>query len=270
MADTEKIWVRDIQHLSENKRLELVSMLIPPQCFQTFAISPESFRDHSSRFRLRILYRNHGRILGVRITNPHCLIDPIYSLFIQDYDEEGLEVIGYNINDPSSPRYQVDLDEFGRIPADLFSSGRRNIQEEIKAMRAGLAPGQVRRGLRWTAQVVSCVEEFCKTIGKRYIYCEAMAYHNAMVYEKYGFTYLFNMTFQEMIWIDRQFRPPKGILFARMDGSTPFRQPGMERTVRGRSWAIHDGVLGRPWNKPYMVKEIGVHAQVNTFPDAVY
>ena len=29
-----------------------------------------------------------------------------------------------------------------------------------------------------------------------------------------------------------------------LDGSTAFRRPGFDRTIRGRSWAVHDGILG--------------------------
>ena len=72
-----------------------------------------------------------------------------------------------------------------------------------------------------------------------------------------------------MRWIDREFRPG-GILFARLDGSTPFRTPGREKTVRGRSWAIHDGILDEPWESPKMYKAIGVRATVSTFTGEGY
>jgi hypothetical protein len=43
--------------------------------------------------------------------------------------------------------------------------------------------------------------------------------------------------------------------------------------VRGRAWAIHDGildVLDLRWDKIRMVKQIGRQAGVDTFPQAVY
>ncbi len=40
---------------------------------------------------------------------------------------------------------------------------------------------------------------------------------------------------------------PGGDLHRRLDDSSPFRRRGLERTARGRSWAIHDGVLDDPW-----------------------
>lgn len=77
--------------------------------------------------------------------------------------------------------------------------------------------------------------------------------------------------------IDRQFRPG-GLLCDRLDGSTPFRMPGMEKTVHGRSWAIHDGILAEaakslaegsplltPWEEVTIYRMIGSPAAVNTF-----
>jgi hypothetical protein len=208
-------------------------------------------------------------MLNVRITNPDEQQDPIYSIFVQEYGEDGVEVLGLNINDPASERFQVDLDQYGRIPADLFA-GRRNVEEELRAMAAGLAPGQVRRGLRWVTEVLEGFEEFLRRIDKRWIYCEALAYHNAIVYERHGLGYQFRSWQDEMTWIDAEFRAPRGVLYGKLNGSTPFRRPGMETSIRGRSWAIHDGILGRPWQKPGMIKEVGVNAAVNTFPDGVY
>jgi hypothetical protein len=74
-----------------------------------------------------------------------------------------------------------------------------------------------------------------------------------------------------MEWIHQEFQPA-GQLFTKLDGSTRFRQVVMANTVRGRSWAIHDGVLGEPWSAldVKMFKRVGEHAGVCTFPDAVY
>jgi hypothetical protein len=72
--------------------------------------------------------------------------------------------------------------------------------------------------------------------------------------------------------IDEEFQPG-GRLHAALDGSTPFRQPDQWQTVRGRAWAIHDGILeaiGRRWDGLRMLRQLGRHAGVNTFPDAVY
>jgi hypothetical protein len=77
---------------------------------------------------------------------------------------------------------------------------------------------------------------------------------------------------QLMKTIDEEFRPG-GQLHAALDGSTPFRQPEQWQTVRGRAWAIHDGILevhGKRWDGLRMLKQLGRHAGVDTFPDAAY
>lgn len=63
---------------------------------------------------------------------------------------------------------------------------------------------------------------------------------------------------------------PNGEYFQRLDGSTPFRMPGAEKTVRGRSWAIHDGILGEPFTDYHMYKHVGQDGGVSTFPNYVW
>ena len=72
--------------------------------------------------------------------------------------------------------------------------------------------------------------------------------------------------------IHKEFQPG-GRLHAALDGSTPFRQPDQWRTVRGRAWAVHDGILAAidaQWNGLRMVKRVGRHAGVNTLPGVDY
>jgi hypothetical protein len=261
--------IYDLSRAPESIKREFLRELIPDPIFEKFKIDRDKFQDTDGRDRLQVIIRREGHVLGVRITNPDFEIDPLYSAFFTDYYDDGIDCIGLNINDPSSPRFQIDLDEFGKLPFEE-SSARRNIEEEIKALEAGLAPGQVRRGLRLLGKAIECIERFTHLLGRQIIYCEAMAYHNAIAYEQYGFYYQFNTFLQEMIWIDREFRPPNGLLFRKLDDSNPFRKRGFERCIRGRSWAIHDGILGRRWERPTMIKEVGQKAFINTFPDGLY
>jgi hypothetical protein len=83
--------------------------------------------------------------------------------------------------------------------------------------------------------------------------------------EQLGFAYGLGM--EQMNRIHQQF-VPGGTLFNQLDRSSPFRQPGAETSVRGRSWAIHDGILGHAYSGVKMYKQVGVHADVITYPDA--
>jgi acetoin utilization protein AcuC len=143
----------------------------------------------------------------------------------------------------------------------------RNVAEEERAMKAGLAPGQVRPGLRLLREFISFLERFASRLGASIISGEALFYHNAIQYERNGFGYLEGR--KQMEEIDREFLVG-GKLHERLDGSSPFRRRGMEKSVRGRSWAIQDGILGEPWVSPKIYKPVGKFVGVNTFHGQEY
>ena len=61
-----------------------------------------------------------------------------------------------------------------------------------------------------------------------------------------------------------------GPLAAGLDSSSPFRSPEAARTVRGRSWALHDGVSPGVWGGVKMYRAAGRPAGINTFPGGIY
>ena len=129
-------------------------------------------------------------------------------------------------------------------------------------MTDGLAPGQVRAGLRLLGRVLETMEAFCALIGAELYLIEPLFYHSAILYERRGCGYLLGREVMEEI---NEGFSRGGALRAALDGSTPFRQPGAEQTVRGRSWALHDGVAAGPWTGVKMYKAAGRHAGVETF-----
>jgi hypothetical protein len=191
--------------------------------------------------------------------------DPLLYLHMADTLNNQIALLLLVVNDPESPRYNVDVDEQG-IPT-RFGTLRRNIREEIRAMQAGLCPGQVRAGLRISRLAVPTFESFIARTGHDMVIIEPLTYNNAITYERYGFAYFQGRT--RMEWIDHVLRPG-GEYVDRFDGSTPFRAPDAWRSIRGRSWAIHDGILGEPLGDLRMYKRIGHHAGVNTFPDGIW
>ena len=124
------------------------------------------------------------------------------------------------------------------------------------------APGQVRAGLRVFRQLVPIFEQFVANLGQELFFIEPLSYHNAIIFERYGFNYV--RGYQEMMRIDREFCAG-GELHAKLTADNPFRQPDAWESVRGRSWAIHDGILGHPYTGFQMYKRLGVHAGVQTF-----
>ncbi|MDF1553617.1 MAG: hypothetical protein P1P84_11175 [Deferrisomatales bacterium] len=191
--------------------------------------------------------------------------DPALALDLADHQFGKLEAAWIALNDVEQPRYDLDRDaRGGPIP---LGSIERNLAEERRALADGLAPNQVRPGLRMFRPLIRCLEEFAVCLGADTLNVVPLAYHNAIQYERYGFTYASEEV--ELEEIHRRFQPG-GDLRARMDGSTPFRLPAMGGTVRGRSWAIHDGILGRRWVPPPMYKFTERDFHTCTFPGAVW
>ncbi|HZD11707.1 MAG TPA: hypothetical protein VE553_10230, partial [Candidatus Binatia bacterium] len=194
--------------------------------------------------------------------------DPFYSVELQDNALNGVDLNLLVLSDPFAPRFDTDCDEEGR--QTQFGTVRRNVQEEERAMQAGLAPGQVRAGLQASRDVFQNVETFLAMMTHYALFLEPLTYTSAWVFERRGFAYVRGHKLMDDIHEEFQ---EGGRLHRALDGSTPFRGADQWRTVRGRAWAVHDGILGeigQSWDGLRMVKQIGQHAGVNTFPDAVY
>jgi acetoin utilization protein AcuC len=195
-------------------------------------------------------------------------VDDILRLEIADNAFSGVDLNLIVINDPGSPRFRIDRDEAGR--QTLFGTARRNLAEEERAMRAGLAPAQGRASLRASRQVLEQLEAFLAALGQRVYFLEPLTYASAWLFERRGFAYVRGHKLMDDIQAGFQ---PGGPLHQALDGSSPFRQPDGGCSVRGRAWAIHDGILesiGARWDGLRMVKQIGRSAGVETFPGAVY
>lgn len=265
----------EINLLPQAEKEHIYSRIIPPRLFSLLAISPDDFRGSDGRRRVRIIAP-----AGLGLARIEARLDPadrrtVFFLDIMDTHFHQMELSFCIINDPFAPTFDVDLDSFGND--NCFTTLGRNIPEELRAMRAGLYPNQTSRGLRMFGEFFSLFERFVDSLGMDMITAEPLTYDNAIRYETYGFDYLNGRRMMQEI--NREFRPG-GVLFNKLDGSTPFRMPGMERTVHGRSWAIHDGLLDEPWDdlsvdkvldEPWeeikIYKMVGEFAGINTFPE---
>ena len=191
--------------------------------------------------------------------------DPLLYLELSDTPLNQIEVALFMVNDPKSERFETDRDWRGQ--RTKFGTFRRNLPEEVRAMKAGLAPGQVRHGLRLSRALIPMFEQFVSRLGHDYYLMEPLSYHTAILFERLGCSYVQGK--RKMEWIHQGFQPGASLREA-LDGSTPFRPADAWRTIRGRSWAIHDGILGEPWHGIKMYKRIGKPARVDTFPGGVY
>jgi hypothetical protein len=254
--------IRGINDLPPDQKNAIYQTLIPDWVFPMFRID-------SAENTVRGTQVIHKRCpagsstVEISVYNVPESTEPVLYLHMGDTFNSQLTVLLVVINDPGAPRFNVDIDERGQ--SNQLGTRGRNISEETRAMEAGLAPGQVRRGLRIFRAAIPAFETFVTGMGHDLFLIEPLFYHNAIAFERYGFAY--SRGFQKMKTIHQGFLSG-GNLRARLDGSTPFRHPGAWQTVTGRSWSIHDGILGEPFSGIQMYKRIGVDAGVETFPGA--
>ena len=252
--------LRAVNELATDQKERIYASFLPSRLFRCLGLAPGSLRRPDGEQLIEIIApRGMGlaRIEARRnVSEPHT----IFFLDIAETHYRQMELSFCIISDPDAPRFDVHLDHAGND--NCFTSLGRNIPEEIRAMQAGLYPNQAAPGLRMFGEFFELFERFVDSLAMDMIVAEPLTYDNAIRYERYGFDYLSGRLLMERI--NREFQPG-GILTARMDGSTPFRLPGMEQSVRGRSWAIHDGIMDDPWEDVTIYKMIGEHAGVNTF-----
>jgi len=250
-----------INRLDDGEKEALYVVLVPLRLRQLLGLAPDGLHNAAGERLTTIISPSGLALLRIEVRARPDDADTVFFLELADTQYHQMELSFCIICDPASPRYDVDVDENGR--RNWFASHGRNLPEELRAMQDGLFPNQTRRGLRLFVEFFPLLERFTDALGMEMIVAEPLSYDNAIRYERYGFDYLRGKRL--MMEIDREFLPG-GRYHARLDGSTPFRMPGQERTVRGRSWAIHDGVLDEPWDEVQIYKMIGVHAGTDTFP----
>ncbi len=257
--------IAGLNALPAAERDSLYAKFIPSALFERFAIDPQTYCNAAGRRLLEVRGKPGSSSVEVILRHEPEAKDPVLYAHLTDTVNGQLLIMLYIINDPHAPRFDTDRMPDG-TPTE-FGLFRRNLPAEEAAFRAGLTPGQVRHGLRVLSQSIEYFERFVASLGLAMFFAEPLAYHNAVVFEQYGFTYQQGRRWMESI--DTRFRKD-GDLLRRLDGSTVFRQPGAELSIRGRSWAIHDGILNEPFTGVHMYKMIGKHAGLSTFADGVW
>ena len=254
--------LRDINLLAEAERERCYDLLLPDRLFLLCGIDRGTWCGADGRRLVSCIAPAGLGLVRIEVRRDLEDPDPVFFLDLSDTQFHQMELAFCSIADPDAPRYDVDRKPTGE--RNYFASMGRNIPEELRAMAAGLYPNQTRQGLRLFGEFFQRFEHFVDRLGIDMIVAEPLTYDNAIRYEGYGFDYLRGKRL--MLEIDAEFRPG-GRLARRLDGSSPFRLPELAGTVRGRSWAIHDGILDEPWDEVEIYKMVGVDAKINTYPD---
>ena len=257
--------IAGLNSLPRDDRYEALRLLIPAALLARFQINASNFTDEQGNSLLKWDGEPGQSDAQISLFHQHGAQDPLTYFHLTDTVSQQIHVLLAVVNDPASARFDVDqLPDGSRTHFGIF---KRNIAVEVAAFNAGLAPGQVRRGLRVLRDLMEAFEAFMSRLGHSLYFIEPLQYHNAIVFERYGFAYQQGRRWMQSL--NTRFSAG-GDLVSRFDGSTPFRQPEAAGAIRGRSWAIHDGILGEPYTGVTMYKRVGQQAGINTFPNGVW
>jgi len=247
-----------INRLPGDEKRKIYSRVIPSQLLDRFNLP----QVNSTRLNSFLKFDFEPGSTDVEMSLFHELRfpDPILYGHLTDTMNGQIHILLYILNDPNSPRFDVDRMPDGR--KTRFGTLLRNLEAEKAALEAGLAPGQVRSGLHMLSAAIASFEKFIQSLGHEQYFVEPLYYHNAVIFERYGLAYVagrrrmenYHAAFSE----GGEFQPL-------LDGST-FRKPEAVNSIRLRSWAIHDGILGEPFTDVTMYKRIGKPAGINTTP----
>jgi hypothetical protein len=260
--------IRQLNNLPENVKQRMYRGLIPPALLTRFGIDPIQWMDISKEQRVFLKAEENSEKVLITAQSTSNPADEFFELELADNSLNGIELNLIVLNDPSAPRYSIDETDDGA--PTMFGTLKRNLTAEEQAKEAGLAPGQVRAGLGGSRVVFEQIDAFLSMLGHRAYFLEPLTYASAWVFERRGFAYVRGHKLMDDI--HREFQPG-GKLYQCLDDESTFRKRDQANTVRGRAWAIHDGILDAleaRWDNLRMVKQIGRHAGVETFPRAAY
>ena len=250
-----------INRLPADEKRAIYVRLIPPALLNRFQLNP-SLHDRAGTDLLQLECSPGSTSVEMALFHQAGFPDPVLYGHLSDRMNGQLHILLYILNDPDSPRFDVDRMPDGSLTK--FGTVRRNLAAEAAAMQAGLAPGQVRAGMRLLPAAIAAFEQFVTSLGHDMYFVEPLYYHNAVIFERYGLAYVQGRRLMNRIQAGFS---DDGDLRPLLDSATPFRLPAAADSIRLRSWAIHDGLLGEPFTDVTMYKRVGQSAGIRTTAD---
>src|SRR5574339_826218 len=155
----EQSTIGGINKLPENEKRAIYARYVPNELIQKFNLPPLAANQEHLQFR----FAEGSSDVEMRLYHMVGFQDPVLYAHLTDTLNGQIHVLLYILNDPDAPRFDVD-----RMPdgsPTRFGTQKRNIEAERAAMEYGLAPGQVRRGLRLLQSATVSFEEFIISLG---------------------------------------------------------------------------------------------------------
>lgn len=262
------ITIKQINELPDNAKKRVYRALCPPELLTRFGLDPITWMSQNGNQKILLKATTDTNKINLTVRRGDSPSGDFICIELEDNPFNGIDLNLILLNDPDSPYFRTDINQDDQ--PTYFGTTSRNIPEELRSKQAGLAPGQVRSSMGASKLTLAQIDGFLATLGHRAYFLEPLTYASAWIFERRGFAYVRGHKLMDEIHKEFQ---PGGRLYKALDGSTPFRQPQQWSFVRGRAWAIHDGILeviDAKWDGLRMVKQVGRNAQVDTFPGGKY
>ncbi|MCB0117930.1 MAG: hypothetical protein KDD72_02790, partial [Anaerolineales bacterium] len=159
-----------INLLPEPEKRAIYSKYIPQELLEKFDIPP--LTSAAGYNLLQFSYASGSTDVDMRLYHKVDFPDPILYAHLTDTMNGQIHVLLYILNDPDSPRFDVDKMPDGT--PTKFGILKRNVEAEVEACKAGLAPGQVRSGLRMLGQAIEAFEDFVIALGHDMYFVEPL------------------------------------------------------------------------------------------------
>lgn len=256
--------IAGINKLPEDEKRSIYLRLVPPEIISLFKLRAD-LKGPKGEELFAITDPAGSNSAELALYHLPDFPDPIVYAHLADTINGQIRVLLFVMNDPNSERFNVDILPDGH--PTQFGIAERNLEAERASLAAGRSPGQVRRGLHHLQDSRHAFEKFVRSLGHDRYFIEPLHYHNAIVFEHQGFGYESGRHLMQRIHTGFS---PGGELGAKLNGSNPFRTPQAAESVRLRSWAVHDGIMGQPFTNVSMYRVIDKPAKENSAPGVAW
>ena len=156
-----------INRLSAPEKRATYTQVIPSEMRDRFGLAPD-FIDDQGHDLIQLECPSGSSTVEMSLYHRYGFPDPIFYGHLTDTLNGQVHILLYIINDPDSLRFNIDVLLDGT--PTRFGAVHRNLVEEQAAMEAGLAPGQIRRGLRLLKYAARCFRAVRPEPGPRYVF----------------------------------------------------------------------------------------------------